>query len=605
MLRISLLSYRIRRSSPWAMLCGGIGFALWIYTVTHANYLNMGPLGLVSLLGKPYFIGLGFVAIGFALELLRTPLHPSRVVVFIAILIVFMFGTACAIEPTAGLPTTWVHSGMVQYIYDHGQVLDNYRAEFSWPGDFSLSALIVAFTGERTATDLLRWFPLAIELLYLAPMLVIARFSGAGRRAGYLGVALFFTSDWIYQDYFSPQALNYLFFLVVVGAVLACWRPQHPFQISGTHRGLGARIRESRAALTMRRFAGRDAVGGWRSGTTLVILFMLGIITFASAISHQLTPYALILALAGCLLARRLGRPELIFVLVLFSIGWLSLGASNYWTGHLSDIFGGVGQLSNTLGSNVTSHVSGNTTHLLIVGARILLTVAIYFLAGVGFLRRAPDSRVLEVLAGAPVLLLGAQSYGGEGALRVVLFALPFVCLLAASAILPNRQGAIRPLFPRLKLYKYGRPVLIVVVTLAVAGAAVATSVVRGGNDTYESFSTGELAAVNFAYAQVHAGQTIGVIGAALPIGQEGLGSINISDGANVAKPSPKATAKQLLKEHAKVIILSESEEAWGEQVEGFPAGWEAGVLRSLLRGGYHVAAKWQTATVLQVSKKA
>jgi hypothetical protein len=494
---------------------------------------------------------------------------------------------------------------MVQYIYDHGRVLDDYRAEFSWPGDFSLSALIVAFTGQHTATDLLRWFPLAIELLYLAPMLVIARFSGAGRRAGYLGVALFFTSNWIYQDYFSPQALNYLFFLVIVGAVLACWHPQHPLRTSSGRPGLGARFREARSGLSVRRFAGRDAVARWRSGTTLVILSMLGVIAFGSAVSHQLTPYALILALAGCLLTRRLGRPELIFVLVLFSIGWLSLGASNYWIGHLSDIFGGVGQLSNAYGSNVTSHVSGNSTHLLIVDARILLTAAIYFLAGVGFLRRAPDSRVLEVLAGAPVLLLGAQSYGGEGLLRVVLFALPFVCLLAASALLPNRKGGTRALFPRLKLYKYGRPVLVVVVGLAVLGAAVATSVVRGGNDTYESFSTGELAAVNYAYAHVHAGQTIGVIGAALPIGQEALGSINIAYGADAAVPTPKSTAQELLKEHAKVIILSKSEEAWGEQVEGFPTGWEAGIQRSLLRGGYHIAAKWRTATVLQSSKKA
>ena len=52
-------------------------------------------------------------------------------------------------------------------------------------------------------------------------------------------------------------------------------------------------------------------------------------------------------------MARRLGRPELVLIAVLLAVGWLSLGASNYWIGHLSDIFGSVGHVSNTFGSNV------------------------------------------------------------------------------------------------------------------------------------------------------------------------------------------------------------------------------------------------------------
>ena len=50
--------------------------------------------------------------------------------------------------------------------------------------------------------------------------------------------------------------------------------------------------------------------------------------------SHQLTPYAIVLALTACLLTRRLARPELIAIAFLLCVGWLSLGASNFWYGH-------------------------------------------------------------------------------------------------------------------------------------------------------------------------------------------------------------------------------------------------------------------------------
>jgi hypothetical protein len=584
---------------------GLLGLALWIYTVTNAQFLKMGPLGLVSILGRPYFIGLTLVALGFALELIRTPLRPARLIFLIVVVVVYIFGTACAIEPTAGLPSSWVHAGMVQYIYVHGHVLDNYRAEFSWPGAFSLGAVLSAFAGQNTALAMLRWFPLAIELTYLPPLLVIARYGGVGRRAGYLGVAVFYASDWIYQDYFSPQALNYLFYLVIIGGVLACWRPQPRLRASRAFTITGVRIEATRAAFRFHRLAGRDASVSWRSGTTLLILTMLGVICLASAISHQLTPYALVLSLLACLVTRRLGRPELILILALVSIGWLSLGASNFWEGHLSAIFGGFGQLGSAYASNVSSHVSGNSTHLLIVDSRILLTAAIYVLAAIGVLRRAPDSRAMELLAAAPVLLVAAQSYGGEGLLRVVFFALPFVSLLAASAVLPNRRGSIRPVVPRLKVYRHGRAFIGAGVLVMLLGCGVATSVVRGGNDTYESFSTGELAAVNYAYSHIHAGESIGVIGGALPIGQEDLGTVSLIDGASANVPTPTNTRKTLIASKAPLIILSRSEEDWGEQVGGFPVGWETKLKTTLLHHGYHVVAKWSTATVLQLQTAA
>jgi hypothetical protein len=588
---------------------------LWIVSVTRADSLLMNSYGLVSVLGWPYFLGLVLLIAAMTIELLRIRLRPNHLTMLAIVLVVFLFGTACAIEPVAGLETTFIHAGFIQYILQHGHPLNDYDARFSWPGTFSLTAVLVTFTGLSNALAFLRWFPLFIELLYLAPLIVIARYSGVSRRAAWLGIILYYANNWIYQDYLSPQALDYLFFLVVVATVFACWQP-------GAEKETAVRslvmhyVAKVRALLTRSRLEGLDAHSDWSSPRILAIVAMIALISLASAMSHQLTPYALLLALGACLLTRRLGRPELIIVVFMFAVGWLSLGASNYWVGHLNQIFGSVGQIGGTLGSNVTNRVVGSFSHRLIVDARILCTAALYSLGAIGALRRRPDSRALEALAGVPLLLLLAQNYGGEGLMRAVLFGLPFVCLLAASALLPNRVGPLRALVPSIPFHRLGRKVMLtamphfpirragrVVLGTAIAVVILVMSfgnvIVRGGNDAYESYTLGEFDAVMYTYNHITPGQTLGIVSPYLPIGFRDVGLINMyvarNDGAQLTPVRPSG----FVKSHAAWVILSQSQESWGVNVAGYPVSWEANLERSLLSDGYTIAKAWPTATVL------
>lgn len=586
-------------------ILGLAGLVFWLIAVYDANFLKMGAYGLVSILGWPYFAGLALVVVGFTLEMQRTPLRSGRLVFLIVLLALFLYGTACAIEPVAALPDSWIHAGFTQYIVQHGHPLNGYDARFSWPGGFSLAAVLVAFVGKANALGFLRWFPLFIELAYLAPLLVIARFSGVNGRTGWLGVAIYYSTNWIYQDYFSPQALNYLFYLVVVATVLACWQPRRR-PGADAPRGLWRqRLAQSMEVVTRRRLRGDDATTTWGTSAQFGALALLGFIFIASSMSHQLTPYALILVLCACLLTRRLSRPELIVLLTALAIGWLSLGASDYWVGHLSAIFGSIGAFGSTLNSNVTSRVTGASTHVLVVGIRILLTGGLYVLAGVGFLRRSTDSRALEALAGASFLLLAAQNYGGKGLLRVVLFGLPFTALLAASAILPRHNGEIRSLVPPISIPRFarlGRSALSVLIVVVLVAFAVATTIVRGGNDAFESFSKGKVASVHYAYDHVHAGQNIAVLNYNLPTGQRDVGTVSVSSlGINRSDPSSTSIANLLRVVRPTYIILSQSQEAYGEEVLGYPVGWEASIESTLLNLHCVVVAQWTTATVLKV----
>jgi hypothetical protein len=136
-------------------------------------------------------------------------------------------------------------------------------------------------------------------------------------------------------------------------------------------------------------------------------------------------------------------------------------------------------------------------------------------------------------------------------------------------------------------------------------GLALVTVVVRGGNDAYEAYSSGELAAVDYAYNHVHSGQAIGMVTSYLPIGQHDVGSVALFVASEVGgTPTLHYDEKELLKARTPIIILSQSQEAWGELLESYPKGWETKLEGVLLRNGYRVAAHWQTATVLARSSK-
>jgi hypothetical protein len=593
------------RSQTGALWLAVFALVMWIVAVRQADFAKMGLLGLVTILHWPYFVGLVLVVLGFANELLRTPMRSRWLLIFLILLALYLFGTACAIEPIASLADSYRHAGILLYIFQHGQVRPHFVADFSWPGSFSLGAVFVGLAGQANALGFARWFPLFIELIYLAPLLVISRSVGVGRRAGWLGIALFYATDWIYQDYFSPQALGNLYLLIILAAVLAAWRPKSIPRppLAGFWRTIRFRYVRGRAVFSLARLEGHDAVAVWSPLQTLGVLGLLGLMCFALSMSHVLTPYALILMLVACLLTRRLGRPELLIVAALFVVGWLSLGASDYWFGHLSDIFGGFGHIGSTLSANVSGRVSGSVAHQLAVKTRILVIAGLYLLAGVGALRRSTNSRVLEALAGAPFFLLAISSYVGEGLMRTVLYALPFTALLAASAILPQRSGAIRAFVPNFRLGRYRRVVTWATVLVIVSGSAVATTVARGGNDAFESFSTGELAAVNYVYNHAQSGQTIASVSPYLPFNQRDVASVYWVSVASTSSPSLKSLRAGLIEAHPEFIILSQSQENWGEIVAGYKRGWENTLFNLLVDKGFRVVAAWPTATVLEVPR--
>jgi hypothetical protein len=172
--------------------------------------------------------------------------------------------------------------------------------------------------------------------------------------------------------------------------------------------------------------------------------------------------------------------------------------------------------------------------------------------------------------------------------------------LLAASAILPNRVGPIRAIIPWLPFRRAGRATLAVLVGSAILILAVATVLVRGGNDAYESWTTGEFAAVNYTYDHITPGQTLGLADSYIPFGYRDVDLIHIY----IPESDRRATWPVAFAKHeATWIILSKSEASWGVNVAGYPVNWESNLERSLLNEGYTVSKTWPTATILRAPK--
>jgi len=231
----------------------------------------------------------------------------------------------------------------------------------------------------------------------------------------------------------------------------------------------------------------------------LILVAALAAVMIAS---HQLTPFALLLAVGALVLVGRSATPRLPLVLLLILAAWLILPASAYLDGH--PVAANAGDLAAVADKNLTSRISGSPERLLVLRLRMIVTAAVWLLAAVGLLRRwrAGHRDVSCVaLAVAPFVLLPMQSYGGEMLLRVTLYSLPFMAFLAAAALSPPHGWDI--------LHRAHRPIAAALATGLCLVLGAASVGARYGNARFDMFTRGDIAAVQALYDQARPGDVL------------------------------------------------------------------------------------------------
>jgi O-antigen/teichoic acid export membrane protein len=475
------LSVRLRRRpdlAVWGLLAVALTlFWLPLRGMGDADLDRMNGLGLVSVLPPATLAGAALLvtAYGCALWLAR----PRRVLLAAVLLltVVALHALPAVLETEPRFATAWQHLGFLDQLGRTGVAAPDLDARWSWPGFFAMAQFLAQACGVTDFTEVLRWWPLTLELLCLAPLFLLLTAVRASWRAKWCAAWLFALCGWVGQDYFSPQGFTYLLYLAFTAILLVWFRTPHP--PSGGRQPGG-------------RQPGEAAVAPAGRGPRAVLLAVLIALFAASVAGHQLTPFVMLGVLTALVLARRSrlrGLPLLLGVMV---AAWLGFLAEPYWSGHFDELFGGLGGFGGNVASSVTDRIGGgDATHKLVLYTRVALAGGVLALAGWGVLRRRLagfTERALPVLACVPFLAFGMQSYGGEMALRVFLFALPGACVLAALALFPHGTDARRGLGPLAAL----------LAGLILTGGFL---VARWGNEQFERIRPGEVAAMEYVYA--------------------------------------------------------------------------------------------------------
>nr|WP_203615488.1 lipopolysaccharide biosynthesis protein [Streptomyces sp. SID13726] len=480
------LSLRERLQPTWLGVFLGclLTVALLMYWVPalslgESDLDRMGGLGLISILPMPTLIGAALLVVVFASLLWLGREHKALLLVTLVATVFSLHALPAVIEAEPRFATAWQHLGFIDYIERTGSAVPDLDARWSWPGFFAAATFVAQACGVKDFTEIIRWWPTGIQLLYLVPMFLLVRHMRASWRAKWTGIWIFVLSGWVGQDYFSPQGFTYLLYLVFV-AVLLVW------------------FRAPRVIWTRRRPGEAEVEPSDRRQQAVLLAVVIGL--FAATVpAHQLTPFVMLGVLAALVV---FGRSELRGLPILFAVivtAWIGYMAEPYWSGHFDDLFGGVGGVGSNVSSSVSGRIEGgSSTHKLVLYVRVLLAGSVMALACYGWWRRREHKYrevSLLILTFVPFLGFGMQSYGGEMALRVFMFALPGAGLLAGLALFPRTGVTAKE---RDKDRVSLAPVAALMAGLLLIGGFL---VARWGNEPFERIRPGEVAAMDYVYA--------------------------------------------------------------------------------------------------------
>ncbi|MFF5244569.1 hypothetical protein ACFY3V_09840 [Streptosporangium sp. NPDC000095] len=470
---------------------------------------DIDGVGLISAMPSTAFAAILLMLVAFFVTIAQNTDRKFLLLFQIAAITFALHGAAALIEDEARFHTAYVHAGFVEYINRTGEASAILDARLAWPGFFALVAFVTKAAGVTDLTTIMRWTPLLSNLLYLLPFVLILRQVVATTRARWFAALLFVIVQWIGQDYFSSQGFTYAIYLAFVAIVLRWFgkvEPRvKPMPAKGPVRRLLARL----DGLTPGELP--HSTGVYDRAIMLIVL--IGLFSTATA-SHQITPFMMLGALTGLILLRRSSLSwGLPFFLGLMVLAWISYQTVTFWSGHIDQLFGGLGRILENLQSNTGDRIDGSDPkHALVLMARLGICGVILTLAAAGLfrrLRRGVGDRAALLLLCVPVLALGLQNYGGEIGLRIYLFALPGACILAAYAFFPNlpagTEDAPEETVPiRRRNIRFNPELTRRISLLLAAGCAMMLAMVflvaRYGNEQFERVSASEVAAMHYIY---------------------------------------------------------------------------------------------------------
>jgi hypothetical protein len=470
-------------------------FLVWAYTLGFINVMHMTDLGLVSVMPYTTIVALLLMMISFCINLQRPQLRVSLLILHIVLLVVMLYGLTYLVEGLPDISTVYRHAGYTEYIMRNGSVNPDLDTYFDWPVFFILGAFVTKIAGFQSALQFAGWAPIFFNLLFLLPIALIYSTFTTNKRLIWLGLWIFALTNWIEQDAYLPQAMNFFLYLVMI-AILLKW-----FKIPRDANRVEANVSRPPMKRGMRGWmigplrnwlAAPEEMYEQSSPAKQVALLVIMLAIFAFDVSsHPLTPFFVIASVTALVIFRRCKPFWLPIVMIIMNTAWILTMARPFLVGHSAMVTGSLFHLFGTISVNVTGPASeGSPEHIFIIHMRLLMTLLVWALAGAGILlrlRQGHRDTTFLLLALVPFSLLIAQSYGGEMLLRIYLFTLPYMAFFAASIF-----------FTRLAFNpsKWMTLALIAICVLLISGFLFT----RYGNEREDFMTPNEVNGVHYLY---------------------------------------------------------------------------------------------------------
>lgn len=386
-----------------------LALALWGVSLLAADLSRMGGIGLLDAVPPTYFVAFALLLMGFAVAAAGAERRPALLGAYVLALVVVLHATTALLYQEPRYAWVYKHLGVINLIARTGAVNRDIDIYNNWPAFFATNAWLTR-TGGITPIAYAGWAQVFFNLWYVYALRFALRALTSDERLLWTAALLFVLGNWVGQDYLAPQAFGFATSLVVLGLCLRCGRGV----TSSAPLGRGAAL----------------VVGG--------VCFV------AVVASHQLSPVVLIVDVACLALFVR--RVPLWVPVVMAAIeAWWLASAWSFFHLHFSLFQPGAGGAA-TPDRNLGAALPGAVLSFYAPAAVMALVAGI---AVVGIVRRwrAGHRDVGPLcLIGAPIVTAAAQSYGGEGAYRAYLFALPWLAFFAAATFSwsPSRDAGAR-----------------------------------------------------------------------------------------------------------------------------------------------------------------
>ena len=464
-----------------------LSLVLWVLSLVRIRVDAMTDYGLVTVLPVSYFAALVVLVVGFVVTVARPRPVRGAALAYVLALVLILHGTVPLLFDQPHYAWQYKHFGVVNYINLHGAVDEHVDIYQGWPGFFALCAWFSRLAGfDAGPVAFAAWSQVFFEVGNVLAFVFLVQSITANARVRWLATFLFVVGNWIGQDYLAPQAFGFLMSTMTFGVIFR-WLRVAP---GGPAAALLGRF-PAGSATDEASVPPLDATPRQRRAATALALVLFT----AIVVSHQLTPYMMLVGIAAMTVLDMI-RPR-----------WLVVAMAAIALGFLLHDYSFVAKHYGVLNTGDTASESTNVRTLAGKGLPGLewvavvardLSLALWGLAAIGIVRRllhGAREMALALLVVAPVLVMMAQSYGGEAIYRVFLFSLPWTVVLAAYALEPRsasrrRSGLLLPI-------------------VAIVGALSLFLPAYFGLEEDNVMRTGEVAAATHFYATAPSGSVL------------------------------------------------------------------------------------------------